>query len=98
MFYFGDVFGSVFNYGDVFGSTIFIGVVYGLHKGVGYGMEIDLYKSRFLDGRPDGIWYKHKILRAGVSNCMCMCLIFLGTKHTHSFVPGLKGEAFFPDF
>ncbi len=63
-----------------------------------YGMEMDLYKSRFLDGGPDGIWYKHEILRAGVSNCMRMCLIFFGTKHTHSFVPGLKGEAFFPDF
>ncbi len=32
MFFFGDVFGSVFNHGDVFGSTFFIGVVYGLHK------------------------------------------------------------------
>ncbi len=32
MFYFGDVFGSVFNYGDVFGSTFIIGVMYGLHK------------------------------------------------------------------
>ena len=31
-FYFGDMFGSVFNYGDVFGSLSFIGDVYGLHK------------------------------------------------------------------
>ncbi len=61
-------------------------------------MEMDSYKSQFLDGRPDGIWYKHEILQASVSNCMHMCLIYFGTKHTHSFVPGLKGEAFFPDF
>jgi hypothetical protein len=58
-------------------------------------MEMDSYKSQFLDGHPDGIWYKHKILQAGVSNCMRMCLIYFGTKHTHSFVPELKGEAFF---
>jgi hypothetical protein len=63
-----------------------------------YGMEMDSYKSPFLDGRPDGIWYKHEILRAGVSNRMRMCLIYFGTKLTHSFVPGLKGAAFFPDF
>ncbi len=46
-------------------------------KGVGYGMEMDLYKSRFLNERPDGVWYKHKISWAGVSSCMRMCLIFL---------------------
>ncbi len=67
-------------------------------KGVGYGMEMDSYKSWFLDERPDGIWYKHEILQASVSSCMCMCLNFFGTKHRHSFAPGLKGEAFFPDF
>ncbi len=32
MFYFDDVFGSVFKNGDVFGSLSFIGDVYGLHK------------------------------------------------------------------
>ncbi len=32
VFYYGDVFGSVFNNGDVFGSLSFIGDVYGLHK------------------------------------------------------------------
>ncbi len=58
-------------------------------------MEMDLYKSQFLDGCPDGIWYKNEIIRAGVSNCMCKCLIFFGTKRTHSFVPGLNEEALF---
>ncbi len=61
-------------------------------------MEMNSYKSQFSDGCPDGIMYKHKILQAGVSNRMRMCLIFFGNKYTHSFVPGLKGEAFFPDF
>jgi hypothetical protein len=32
MFYFGDMFGSVFNIGVVFGSLSVIGDVYGLHK------------------------------------------------------------------
>ncbi len=32
MFYFDDVFGSVFNNGDVFGSLSFIPDVYGLHQ------------------------------------------------------------------
>ncbi len=63
-----------------------------------YGMEMDVYKSRFLDGCPDGIMYKHKILRAGVSNCMRMCLNLFGNKHSHSSVPGLKGEAILLSF
>ncbi len=41
-----------------------------------YGMELDLYKSWFLDGCPDGIWYKNETIQARVSNCMHMCLIF----------------------
>ncbi len=32
VFYFGDVFGSVFNNDDVFRRLSFIGDVYGLHK------------------------------------------------------------------
>ncbi len=62
------------------------------------GMEMDLYKSRFLDGHSDGIWYKNKIVQAGVSNCMRMCLICFGTKRTHSFVPGLKEETLLQTF
>jgi hypothetical protein len=30
-----------------------------------------------------------------VSNCMCQCLKYFGTKRTHSHVPELKGEALF---
>ncbi len=59
---------------------------------------MDSYKSRFLDGSPDGIWYKTKIVQAGVSNCMRTCLIFFGTKRTPSFVPGRKEEALFLDY
>jgi hypothetical protein len=43
-------------------------------------------------------WYKNKIVRAGVSNCMSQCLNFFGTKCTHSLVNWLKGEAFFLTF
>ncbi len=32
VFFFGDVFGSVFNCGNMLGSAFFIGDVYGLHK------------------------------------------------------------------
>jgi hypothetical protein len=61
-------------------------------------MEMDLNKSQFLDGCPDGIWYKNKIVQAGVSNWICMYLIIFGTKRTHSFVPRLKEEASFKTF
>ncbi len=67
------------------------------HRGWLFGMEMDLYKSQILDGNPDGIWYKNEIVRVGVSNCMHMCLISFGTKHTHSLVPGIKEEALIPD-
>ncbi len=41
------------------------------------------------------IWYKNKIIRAGVSNCKCPCLNFFGTKCTHFCIPGLKEKALF---
>jgi hypothetical protein len=40
-------------------------------------------------------WYKNKIVQADVSNCMRQFLNCFGTKHTHSSIPGLKGEALF---
>ncbi len=43
-------------------------------------------------------WYKNEIIRAVVSNCMRQCLNYFGTKHTHSRIPGLKGEALFSVF
>ncbi len=57
--------------------------------GVGYGMEIDLYKFQFLDGCPDGIWYKNETLQTRVLNRMRMCL-FLGY-WTYTF-PCLAGN------
>ncbi len=54
-------------------------------------MEMDLYKSQISDG-----------VLAQKQNCMSQCLKsyvsvsqFFGTKHTHSSIPGLKGEALF---
>jgi hypothetical protein len=54
-------------------------------------MEMDLYKSQFLDG-----------ILVKKQNRMSQCLKlhasvsqFFGTKRTHSHVPGLKGEALF---
>jgi hypothetical protein len=62
-----------------------------LERGWLYGMEMDLYKSRILDGVLDQ-----------KQNCTSRCLKshvsvsqFFGTKRTHSRVPGLKGEALF---
>ncbi len=43
----------------------------------------------------DGFWYKNKMVRAGVSNCMHQCLYIFCTKRTHFRVPGLKGGALF---
>ncbi len=58
-------------------------------KGVGYGMEMDSYKSLISDG-----------VLVQKQNCISQCLKshasasqYFGTKHTHSHVPGLKGEA-----
>ncbi len=59
--------------------------------GVGYGMEMDLYKSRILDG-----------ILVQKRNCMSRCLKshasvshFFGTKRTHSRIPGILGDALF---
>jgi hypothetical protein len=60
-------------------------------KGVGYGMDMDLYKSRILDS-----------VLVQKRNRMSRCLKLhasvsqlFDTKCTHSRVPGLKGEALF---
>ncbi len=56
-----------------------------------YGMEMDLYKSRISDGvlvqkrNPTSRCLK---LHASVSQ-------FIGSKRTHSRIPGLKGESLF---
>ncbi len=63
-----------------------------------YGIEMDSYKSWFLDGRPDGIWNKHKFLRAGVSIRMCMCLIFWVLNIHIPLYLDSRGKPFFPDF
>jgi hypothetical protein len=60
-------------------------------KGVGYGMEMDSYKSRI----PDGVLVQKQnrssvCLKSHASASQCF-----GTKRTHSRVPGLKGEALF---
>jgi hypothetical protein len=56
-----------------------------------YGMEMDSYKCRILDG-----------VLVQNQNCTSQCLKlhasvsqFFGTKRTHSCIPGLKGEALF---
>jgi hypothetical protein len=54
-------------------------------------MEMDLYKSRILDGV-----LVQKLNRT--SRCLKLHASvsqFFGTKRTHSCVPGLKGEALF---
>jgi hypothetical protein len=59
--------------------------------GVGYGMEMDSYKSRILDG----------VLvqkRNRTSRCLKLHVAvshIFGTKCTHSRIPGFKGEALF---
>ncbi len=61
-----------------------------------YGMEMDSYKFRISDGVLMVLVQKQNRtspclkLHASLSQ-------FFGTKHTHSRVPGLKGEAFFLD-
>jgi hypothetical protein len=63
---------------------------------VGYGMEMDLYKSQILDGALMVLVQKQ--------NCTSRCLKlhvsvsqFFGTKRTHSHIPWLKGKAFFSE-
>jgi hypothetical protein len=57
-------------------------------------MEMDLYKSRILDGV---LLQK----RNRTSRCLkshASVSQFFGTKRTHSRIPGLKGEALFSKF
>jgi hypothetical protein len=59
-----------------------------------FGMEMDhiSLKSRMVS------WYKHEIVRAGVSNCMRQCLNFLVINvHIPAYL-GSRGKPFFWNF
>jgi hypothetical protein len=62
--------------------------------GVGYGMEMDSYKSRILDG----ILVQKQNRTSGCLKLHASVSQSFGTKRTHSHVPGLKGEALFSNF
>jgi hypothetical protein len=64
-----------------------------VQKGVGYGMEMDSYKSQNLDG---------VLVQKRNSTSLCLKLYgprlkCFGTKCTHSCIPGLKGEALYSE-
>jgi hypothetical protein len=61
---------------------------------VGYGMEMDSYKSRISDGVLMVLVQKQNRMSLCLKS-YTTCLKLFGTKHTHSCIPGLKGEAFF---
>ncbi len=60
-------------------------------KGVGYGMEMNLYKSRISDGVL--VQKRNRMSRCVKSHASVSQ--FFGTKRTHFRVPGLKAEALF---
>jgi hypothetical protein len=60
-------------------------------KEVGYGMEMDSYKSRI----SDGVLVQKRNRTSRCLKLLASVSQFFGTKRTHSRIPGLKGEALF---